>query len=428
MKKINQKRCRKLLILSMLSLIIVSVIIKTQFSYGNIDVSVEYEEKQKVWTYGGGGMDSDISSNGSYIVAGSLNNTILFNKASSTPLWTHQGDGRIGKTVISANGAKMASTHWYQFENKYKVYYYGKGSSVPIWTFSSDALVDSLKISEDGEYVIAENGSHLFLFNSSSSTPLWNFTVTGSISNIAISADGFYIVITVGTGEKKVHLFNRLSNVTLWTYVGINTFGYVDISSSGNEIVANDWKVQNGIIYFFNKGSNVPVWSYAASKYVKDLAISNDGSSITAGISVSPNLLLFNSGSSTPIYDIDVSVPMTNIRDLDINSNGQYFTVAVGNLLSFFHNSSSIPLWSVNVDQTDINKCTLSSDGNYIVVSTSGGSLYLYDKTVPSVVSNGSELPNGDTPSISFGSYFIMISLLGIGIIIKSFKGKIKNR
>jgi WD40 repeat protein len=92
-----------------------------------------------------------ISSDGSYIAAGSGDGKVyLFSRSSSTPLWSYQ-TGNVGCSVsISSDGSYIAAG-----SIDGKVYLFSRSSSTPLWSYQTGNWVLSVSISSDGSYIAA---------------------------------------------------------------------------------------------------------------------------------------------------------------------------------------------------------------------------------------------------------------------------------
>ncbi|MDP7256398.1 MAG: PQQ-binding-like beta-propeller repeat protein, partial [Candidatus Poseidoniia archaeon] len=88
-----------------------------------------------------------------------------------------------------------------------KVWLFDKDSSTPLWSYTTGDAVQSVDISVDGEYIVAgTEDNKVYLFDKDSSTPLWSYE-TENYVRVAISADGKYIV--AGSNDDKVYAFKN---------------------------------------------------------------------------------------------------------------------------------------------------------------------------------------------------------------------------
>ena len=139
----------------------------------------------------------DISADGEYITAGSDDDEVyLFDKDSSTPLWSYDIDGdSVQSVAISADGEYIVAGSYDD-----KVYFFDKDSSTPLWSYTTGDQVYSVSISADGEYVIAGSADDIFyVFSRESNTPLWTYDFDTDPKVVAISGNGEYIA--VGTND-----------------------------------------------------------------------------------------------------------------------------------------------------------------------------------------------------------------------------------
>jgi len=178
------------------------------------------EENHLLWSYQTGAdvRPVSISSDGSYIAAGSDDNKVyLFSHTSSTPLWTYTTSSRVRSVSISSDGNYIAAG-----SEDLRVYFFSRTSSTPLWSYKTTGGVCSVAISSDGNYIAAGNWAaenypdpysmsegywgEVYLFSSTSSTPLWTYTTSnyGYVRSVSISSDGNYIA--AGGGDNKVHL------------------------------------------------------------------------------------------------------------------------------------------------------------------------------------------------------------------------------
>jgi len=157
------------------------------------------------WTGGWGFIPSiAISSEGNYIVAGNWDEKVrLFDKNSSTPLWNYSVGGYAISVDISSNGSYITAG------SSRGIYLFNRNSSTPVWDYGS-GWVDTVAISSNGTYIVAGGFSSdkVHLFNRNSSIPLWQYNTGNVVTSVAISSDGNYI--TAGDRDHhKVYLFRR---------------------------------------------------------------------------------------------------------------------------------------------------------------------------------------------------------------------------
>lgn len=244
--------------------------------------------QQPLWSYTTGGdvCSVAISSDGSYIAAGSGDDKVyLFSRTSSTPLWSYTTGGTVASVSISSDGSYIAAGSLDK-----KVYLFSRDSGTPLWSYDTGYWVRSVAISSDGNYIVAgcghEGYAKAYKFSRTSSTPLWGkyiFGITGlAIPNklTDISPDGTYAV--VGSTEHLAWLFFDGNS---WNYyTSSDEVRSVSLSSDGFycAVGGGDKKV-----YLFSRAepSSTPKWNYTTGGYVNSVAISSDGNYVAAGSS-----------------------------------------------------------------------------------------------------------------------------------------------
>ena len=233
------------------------------------------------WNYPTGGWVYDTwnSDDGNYIAAASgANEVFLFNKTGSSPFWEASTDGLALRVEASSNVDYIVVT-----DNAHKLYLFNKSSSLPEWTFSfSLDMSTALSMSDDGNYFVS-GGEAIYLFNKNSSTPIWTYSTSDYVRSVRITPDGNYIV--AGCWNNRVYFFSRLTSTPLWSYQTGGEIAAVDISDNGEYIVAQS---DDNYVYLFNNASSNPVWSYRldgvdTGDYDYELGISSDGKFIVAG-------------------------------------------------------------------------------------------------------------------------------------------------
>ncbi len=305
-----------------------------------------------------------ISSNGQYIAAVGYDfNIHLFEKDSSTPIWSSYLGIHVESVAISSDGQCIVAG---TLRPTSKVYFFEKINSTPLWSYNTSGSVFSLAISSDGQYFAAGIGRDdpsVYLFEKNSSTPLWRYDIGSSVSrvnSVGISSNGNYIV--AGSLNGNLYLFGRNSSTPIWTYHTPNWAYHVAISSDGNYIVVGTTEGGGTGIYFFERDNSTPLWSYNTPS-VWDVAISSDGQNIVFG-TIHGGIYLFEMNSPTPLWSFKAE---DHIRSVAISSNGQFIVAgSYDENVYFFNKNSAIPLWSYNTGHS-VRSVAISSNGTYFV-------------------------------------------------------------
>ena len=258
-----------------------SYIVAGGSSYDNTIHFFDYLNPIPIWNYSTGGRIYDvwISNDGHFIGAASGSKRIfLFNQTSHSPYWEASISGLALRVEASSNASYIAVT-----DNAHKLHLFNKSSSLPEWTYSFPSdMATALSMSANGDYIVT-GSEGVFLFNKNSSIPIWVYNTSQYIRSVKITPDGNYIV--AGGWDNKVYLFNRSDSTPIWSYQTDGRLGAVDISDNGEYIVAQS---SDDYVYLFTKASSTPIWSYKldgvqTGSYDYRLDISPDGKYIVAG-------------------------------------------------------------------------------------------------------------------------------------------------
>ena len=234
------------------------------------------------WAYPAYGWVYDVAIADNYIAAacGQRYKALFFKTTDSSPTKSYSTTGITLRTAISSNGSFMAAT-----DNTANLYFFNTSKSSPDWTFTlSGDMSVALSISANGNYV-ASGGDKVYLFNKSASIPIWTYDTSDDITSIKISKDGNYIVAGSSYSDRSIYLFDRLSSIPEWIYTTRGEISSVAISTNGDYIAALS---TDNFIYLFNRSSSIPVWryrldGYPTASYDYGLDISSDGKYIVVG-------------------------------------------------------------------------------------------------------------------------------------------------
>lgn len=236
-----------------------------------------------IWTYYTGSWvyDVEISEN-MYLGAATSGRSYLFllNDTENSPLSHFSSNGLGLRVAISSNGSSMAIS-----DNEANIYFLESPNLSKVWTYKiSGDMSTSLSMSADGNYIVS-GGNNLYLFHKSSSTPMWTYETDDHINTVKISDNGEYIVAGSSYSGYEVCLFTRDSSTPVWTFSARDAINSVTISKDGQYIAAlsnNYW------VYLFNRTTSEPIWryrldGYPTASYDYSLDMSSDGKYIIAG-------------------------------------------------------------------------------------------------------------------------------------------------
>ena len=90
----------------------------------------------------------------------------------------------VTSVAISADGEYIAAGSWDR-----KVYLFDKDSSTPLWSYDTEDYVYTVSISADGEYITAgSEDNKVYLFDKDSSTPLWSYETDDGVKAVKLLA------------------------------------------------------------------------------------------------------------------------------------------------------------------------------------------------------------------------------------------------
>ena len=367
-------------------------------------------------------------------------------------LWNYtMGDSGKG-LAITPDGKYLAVGSWDR-----NLYFFDTSNPNPLWNKTLPDLVDQVEISADGDYIVASDGaSTLYLFYKSNSTPIWNFTAGNHIRCISLTPDAKYIA--AGSWDGNLYLFDRLSAIPIWNYTFGNRVYHVDISSDGNIIVAGGVNVG---VHVFNMSKATPlVWVNDSMSTVYGMDLSVNGQDLVVGTltGTSGTIFLYNILSSDPIQKFETTETFGHVS---ITSDGKYFVGAVSfeYRCYLFEKGKEKPVWNFTAGN-QIEDVKISSDGNFICFGSYDHNFYLFNRpniyanlekkemlcqksfqtgdivySVESsengekmaIISNDNQVymfvneiseNQQESPSISFGNFFLIALLGGIAIIL----------
>lgn len=369
---------------------------KTQVKTGLIMSSPSEEQKSWHYTTGGGVSSITISSDGSYIAAGTSYYVHLFSRTSSTPLWSYPTGEYVRSVAISSDGNYIVAGG-----DDNKVHLFSRANNTPLWSYQTGSYVNSVSISSDGSYVVA--GGHdenVYLFSRTSGTPLWSYDSGANVTRVAISSDGNYIA---AANVDNLYFFSRESNTPLWSYDTYYSINSLAISSDGGYTVVGEWW-----LYLFSPADNTPLWISYETHGVDDVSISSDGSYMGIGgrdTSNNYSIFLFSRTSSTPLWSYGIN---DDVESISISSDGNYIVAGNGGKVYFFSRTDNTPLWIYDTRESyygwaRIDAVSVSSDGNYIVADDEGVRLFprTITNTAPALTS-GSVSPENATDGVTF--------------------------
>jgi len=168
--------------------------------------TAQAQEYRLLWSYKTGAdvLSVSISSDGSYIAAGSYDDKVYMFDREGNLLWSYKTGGDVDSVSISSDGSYIAAG---SVDNK--VYMFDREGNL-LWSYKTGYKVWSVaykvwsvSISSDGSRIVAGSWDKVYLFDRKEKL-LWSYEI-GWIHSVSISSDGSYIV--AGDSHYEVYLF-----------------------------------------------------------------------------------------------------------------------------------------------------------------------------------------------------------------------------
>lgn len=303
----------------------------------------------------------------------------LLELSSSTPVWSYNAGNGINVVRISADGEYIVAA----CINTGNIYFFHRSSNVPLWIYpTGNSYVRSVAISADGSYIAAgHDNNHVYLFHKSSSTPLWNYTTGDYVWKVAISADGNYIA--AAGRDNNTYFFHRNSSTPLWSYIIRSEVKDIALSNDGKYLAMVGTYFDTDIYVFNTSNSASPLlWSYTTGSWGMYVDISGNGKYVAAG-GYENIVYLFNTLSPDPILNYTVG---SSLDDIALSDDGNYLAVPAYDKLNLFdtNNLSSPLLWEY-LPGDDAEEVAISADGRRIVMVNEfpEDRVYLFSKEDP---------------------------------------------
>ena len=285
------------------------------------DIVQAQETGYELWSYKTGGKvyDVSVSSDGSYIAAGSGDNKVYFFNRDGKLLWSYEIRDLVPMVSVSSNG-----------------------SYIGVW-------------SRDGWFYLFDHEGELL----QSYDTGWG---TGRINDVPLSYDGLY---TADWYRKKVYLFDR-KGMLFWIRENGHSNHYISASSDGSYIAVPSCYV----LYLFNREGK-ELWSYNADDWWGSVSVSPDGSYVAAASDDKKRIYLFNREGKL-LWSYDIGSP---VKGVSVSSDGSY--VAAGSDKVYLFNREGMLLWSYETS-SPVDGVSVSSDGSYVAAGTKNEKVYFF--------------------------------------------------
>jgi len=250
----------------------------------------------------------------------------------------------------------------------------------PVWSYKAGDSVYTVDISSDGEDIVAGSYDEKFyVFNKNDRLPMHTYSTEGKVYSVAITPSGEYIAAGNGYPENNIYLVDNFNNSIIWNYSVDDDVKTIAISSNGGQIIAG---ADDRTAYFFDDMNSTPSWSYLDS-HMRSATISANGEYLAIGTlqQWDGKVHFFQSRNQTPQWSYR---PSDELCYVSISPDGNYLIVGTsGAEISLFHKNNNTPIWSYEAEGS-IRSVAFSDNGEYIAVGSiragGTGKVYLFNK------------------------------------------------
>ena len=371
-------------------------------------------QTELLWNYtmGDAGRGLAITPDGKYLAVGSWDsNLYFFDTSNPNPLWNKTIPGLIYQVKISANGDYIVAC-----SGTNALYLFQKSSSTPIWNFTAGDHIRSIALTPDGNYIVIGSWDHnIYLFDRLSALPIWNYTFGNRVYHVDISSDGFIIV--AGGVNVGVHVFNMSKTTPLvWVNNSMSTVYGMDLSANDQDLVVGTLTGTTGTIFLYNIFSPDPIQKFETTKTFGHVSITSDGKYFVGVVSFEYRCYLFEKGIENPVWNFTAG---NQTEDVKISGDGNFICFGSYDHNFYLFNRPNI---YANLEKKEMlcQKSYQTGDIVYSVESSENGEKMATISNDNQVYMFHNEIceTQQETPSISFGNFFLIAMLGGIAIIL----------
>ncbi|GEM_PF-3346874 len=162
------------------------------------------EDYGLLWSYETGGLVNSVSvsSDGSYIAAGSDDTKVYFFNREGKLIWGYKTGYPVCSVSVSSDGSYIAAGSM-----DYNVYYFNREGKL-IWSYETGDQVWGVSVSSDGSYIAAGSRDNNTYFFNREGKLIWSYKTGKDVKSVSVSSDGSYIA--AGSGDNNVYFFDNL--------------------------------------------------------------------------------------------------------------------------------------------------------------------------------------------------------------------------
>ena len=206
--------------------------------------------------------DIDISEEGGYVVAGSIDGFAYLFDQSGKKMWEHDLSAPVKSVSIDALGERLLFASG-------GILYYLNGEGQLIWNYSNPSEINSVAMNSNGDRIAFASGNAMY-YLSENGTLLWTYSTSNPINSIAINSPGSKVASASGN---VLYYFSDDGTLD-WTYSSTTGINSVALNFEGDRIAF----ASGNVLYYMDNLASL-LWNLTD---VSDIALSSDGSFILA--------------------------------------------------------------------------------------------------------------------------------------------------
>ena len=261
------------------------------------------------------------NADGTVIVSGRRDNSVVAYSGSGDELWTFPTTGTVYGIAVSDDGQRVAVAS--EDRNVYLL----DGSGAELWRYRGGQTFLSVSITGDGRIVAAGSEDRTVSLFDASGTLTWQHTATDHVSQVALygGEGGFRVV--AGSRDSRVVLISGEGQVVWESTLSYSVRGLA-VTANGARIVAGD---DRETLSLLDGGSGKIVWTRLLGSPVPAVGISRDGSVIVAGSSAGTLSVFDPEGNLVSESGVESA-----FRDLSLNGDSSLAAVALEGQVAVF--------------------------------------------------------------------------------------------
>ncbi|MEE8167947.1 MAG: WD40 repeat domain-containing protein [Candidatus Hydrothermarchaeales archaeon] len=201
---------------------------------------------------------------------------------------------------------------------------------------------------------------------------LWSYETGKDVYGAAVSTNGDIVV--AGSWDHHVHVLDK-SGELLWKFKARGSVNDVDITPSGDRIVATSYVIPNGTVYLFDKSGKL-LWKKETESLSKGIAISPTGDSIVFGLDNDKIIRMDKKGAI--LWEHETRHSAWGVWDVALTSDGRLVAGSDDAYTYFFDAAGELSWEDTRGSRSLVLGVDVSPNGDYVAVAAHDNDVYLY--------------------------------------------------